>query len=157
MKAICGTCREIMPETGPCPRCTGTSGLESLEHLRILSIFHYVVGGLLGLFACFPLMHVFMGAMVVSGAFDKPGGTSNGPPTALFGWFFIVFGAAAILVGWSFAVTILVAGRRLSQRRSHTFCLVSACLCCLFMPFGTILGVFTLLVLLKPGVKQRFT
>ena len=64
---------------------------------------------------------------------------------------------AAILVGWSFAATILIAGRRLSQRRSHTFCLVAACLACLFMPFGTILGVFTLLVLLKPGVKQRFT
>ncbi len=27
-----------------------------LEHLRLLSIFHYVVGGILALFSCFPIL-----------------------------------------------------------------------------------------------------
>lgn len=33
---------------------------KDLEHLRLLSIFHYVVGGLIALFACFPIIHLMM-------------------------------------------------------------------------------------------------
>jgi len=29
---------------------------KDLEHMRILSIFHYAVGGLLGLLSCFPFI-----------------------------------------------------------------------------------------------------
>ena len=35
------------------------------EHLRLLSIFHYVVAGLMALWACFPLIHLFMGVALV--------------------------------------------------------------------------------------------
>ena len=31
------------------------------EHLKLLSIFHYVVGGMAALFACIPFIHFFMG------------------------------------------------------------------------------------------------
>jgi len=31
-----------------------------------------------------------------------------------------------------------------------------ACIECLFMPFGTVLGVFTILVLVRESVKQLF-
>ena len=31
-----------------------------------------------------------------------------------------------------------------------------AAISCAFMPFGTVLGVFTLIVLLRPGVKELF-
>ncbi len=34
---------------------------QDLEHLRLLSIFHYVVGGIAGLFACFPCIHLVLG------------------------------------------------------------------------------------------------
>ena len=35
-------------------------------------------------------------------------------------------------------------------------CMIVAGLSCMMMPFGTVLGVFTLLVLLKPQVKALF-
>ena len=51
---------------------------------------------------------------------------------------------------------MIVAGRKLHTQRSHTYCFVVACFECLWMPFGTALGVFTLIVLSKPTVKELF-
>jgi hypothetical protein len=31
-----------------------------------------------------------------------------------------------------------------------------AAISCIFMPFGTVLGVFTIIVLLRPSVKELF-
>ena len=35
------------------------------EYLRLLSIFHYVVGGLAGFFALFPILHLIFGLLMV--------------------------------------------------------------------------------------------
>jgi hypothetical protein len=127
---------------------------DDAEHLRLLSIFHFVVGGLTALVACIPLFHLAVGIAIVSGAFD---GVSKGsPPPALFGWFFIIIGALAILLGWAYSISLIVAGRLLSQRRGYLFCLVMAALSCMNLPLGTCLGVFTLLVLNRPSVKALF-
>lgn len=55
------------------------------DDLRLLSIFHYVLAGLTGLFAVFPLLYVGLGVAFVTRAF--PDG-SDGPPV-LFGWLMI--------------------------------------------------------------------
>jgi len=54
------------------------------------------------------------------------------------------------------AVLMIIAGRFLAKRRHHTFCIVVAAIACLFMPFGTILGVFTLVVLMRDSVRLQF-
>jgi disulfide bond formation protein DsbB len=48
------------------------------------------------------------------------------------------------------------AGRCLAQRRRYLLCMVVAGIACIFMPFGTALGVFTLVVLSRPAVKAAF-
>jgi len=42
------------------------------EHLRLLSIFHYVYAGVVALGATFPVIHVAIGAAFVIGEFDQP-------------------------------------------------------------------------------------
>lgn len=124
------------------------------EHLRLLSIFHYVVGGITALFACFPLIHLAVGIAVVSGMFPvRPGEEGM---NLLFGWFFIVIASALILIGWTLAVAILLAGKFLAQRTHYMYCFVVAAIECILMPFGTVLGVFTILVLNRPSVKALF-
>ena len=54
------------------------------------------------------------------------------------------------------AVLVLVAGRKIAKRKSLLFCQVIAGLLCVLMPLGTALGVFTLIVLMRPTVKQLF-
>ncbi len=128
---------------------------QDAEHLRYLAIGHYVLGSLTALFACFPLMHVVIGVMMVSGKF--PGGPGGMPPEAAsMGWLFIGMGALFIVGGWGLAVVMLLCGRWLSARRNHAFCFVVSCIECAFMPLGTILGVFSLVVLQRPSVKSLF-
>jgi hypothetical protein len=127
---------------------------EDTQHLRLLSIFHYVVAGMLAVISMFPIIHLTLGIAIVAGAFDD---IDNGtPPPAIFGWMFIVIPGTFILCGLAMAICSAIAGRRLSQSRGYMYCLVIAGLECMFMPVGTVLGVFTIIVLMRPTVRERF-
>lgn len=122
------------------------------EHLRLLSIFHYVVGGVMGLFGCFPIFHLVFGIAAASGALDHEG---EGPPE-FFGWIFIGTAVFVMSFLWGIVIAVLIAGRKLSAHTGYMYCLVVAGLECMFMPFGTVLGVFTIIVLMRPTVKELF-
>jgi uncharacterized Tic20 family protein len=125
---------------------------EDKEHLRLLSIFHYIVGAMIALFSCFPLIHITIGIAMLCGALDGKGG----PPRVL-GLFFIVIPGIFILCGWTLSVCIIIAGKKLAQYRARTYCVVVAAIECMLMPFGTVLGVFTIIVLMKDSVKDLFS
>jgi hypothetical protein len=122
------------------------------EHLKLLTVFHYIVAGLVALFGCFPIIHLALGVMMVYAALS---GEPEGPPMA-FGILFIVIPLFFILLAWAMAVFVFLCGRNLQARRSRLFCQVVAGFECLFVPFGTILGVFTLIVLSRPSVAAKF-
>ena len=125
------------------------------EQLDLLAIFHYVIGGILAFFSCIPLIHVFVGLMVVSGkVFTEADGP---PPRDAFGWIFVIVGSVFILFGWTIAICIIVAGRKLKHRTGRMYCMVIAGVECMFMPFGTVLGVFTLIALNKDSIKAIYT
>jgi hypothetical protein len=130
------------------------------EHLRLLAIFHYVGAGLAALFSLFPLLYTTIGAIFIfaarhpSAAGPKPG--EELPPEFL-GWIFAVLGALLFLIGIAMAICILIAGRSIAHRKRYSFVLVMACIECLFNPFGTILGVFTIVVLPRESVKALFS
>jgi hypothetical protein len=124
---------------------------QNSEHLKLLAIFHYVVAGMTALFACIPLLHFFMGLALTTGAL------SDGDPEAqTIGIFFMVFAGLFIVAGWTLGVLIAYAGRCLQTRRRYLYCLVMAGVECIFMPFGTVLGVFTIIVLMRDAVKEMF-
>jgi hypothetical protein len=129
---------------------------QDAEHLQLLAIFHYVVGGLAALFSFFPLFYSVIGGVVLYAA-EHPGPNNQEPPPAFLGWIFIVLGAVFFLAGVTMAICILIAGRCLSRRKSYSFALVMACIECLFVPFGTILGIFTIVVLSRESVKALFS
>lgn len=125
------------------------------QHLKLLSIFHYIVGGIMALFSLFPIFHLVFGiAMIVSPDMFESGG--EGPP-AFIGWLFALIGGTIILIGLVFATCVILSGRFLSLRKHYTYCFVIACIQCLFIPFGTALGVFTIIVLSRESVKQIFS
>ncbi len=126
------------------------------EHLRLLSIFHYVVGGLAALFALFPIFHLILGLVFIL-APETFASKNEEPPPAFLGWFFVVFAATFILLGWIFAVFVIVTGRFLARHKHWLFCVVMAGIECLFMPFGTVLGVFTIIVLMRESTKELFS
>lgn len=127
---------------------------QDAEQLRLIGIFHFVCAGLAALAACIPIIHFTAGLMMVFG--PEIFGNSNNPPPPFLGWLFMGFAAVFILLGWTFAALLAWAGRCVQQRKHYTFCFVMAAVACLFTPFGTALGVFTLIVLSRPTVKALF-
>lgn len=47
-------------------------------------------------------------------------------------------------------------GYFLLTRKHHLFCLIAAGIECAYPPLGTALGVFTIVLLLQPAVKEMF-
>jgi hypothetical protein len=126
------------------------------ENLKLLSIFHYVVAGIIGLFACIPIIHIVLGILMVLKPDMMCGENCTEPPPAFVGWLFIGIGAMVMLGGYTLAIMVAVAGRFLTRRKHYTFCMAVAAAMCLFMPFGTVLGVFTLITITKADVKALF-
>lgn len=130
------------------------------SHLDSLAIAHYVMGGIMVFFACFPLLHVALGLSVV---FDVGGMAESmeaqpngGPPPLLFGWLFVGAGLAFFLLGQALSISLILSGRYLKRRKNYLFSFILGCLACACFPFGTILGVFTIIVLARPSVKEIY-
>lgn len=123
------------------------------EYLNLLSIFHYVVAGLTAVFSLFPVLHLVVGIAIVGGAF---GGVEGEEVPVFVGWLFIVIAVIMIAIGLGVAGLIAFAGRAIRQRKNHTFCVVVAAVACLMFPFGTVLGIFTIIILSRDSVKRLF-
>lgn len=122
------------------------------EHLNLLGIFHYVLAGMNAFSGCMPIFHVAFGVAMLSGAFD--GGPN--PPPPMVGLLFATVGGGFMLIFWTLALLKLLAGRWLRSQQHYRFCYVVACLDCVQMPWGTVLGVFTIMALSRPSVKILF-
>lgn len=127
---------------------------EEEQHLDYLRIGYYVLGGIISLFALIPLIHVGVGIAAVAGALETEPPGESFPP--FFGWIFIIMGSVFILIGQSIAALTVLCGRFIKQRKNHTFIFIIGCIQCAFFPFGTVLGVFTIILLSKPEVKELF-
>ena len=127
------------------------------EHLQLLAIFHYVVAGLAALFSFFPLLYTTVGAVFIFAARHGTAKPGEDVPPEFLGWIFAVLGALLFLIGIAMAICILIAGRSLALRKRYSFAFVMACIECLFIPFGTILGVFTIVVLSRESVRELFS
>ena len=119
------------------------------EQLNLLAIFHYVVAGLAALFSFFPLIYTAVGVIFIFAARQGTAKPGEELPPEFLGWIFAVLGSVLFVMGIAMAICILIAGRCLSRPRCYSFALVMACVECLFIPFGTSLGVFTIIVLLR--------
>lgn len=123
------------------------------EHLRLLSIFHYIAGGFLAFFGCFAIIYIVLGALIASGKLPSNGQPA---PTTAFGLIFVAVGVFGMLFAWGLATCLFLSGRFMSCRRHLTFSIVVAGISCLQIPFGTLLGVFTLIVLSRQSVKAMY-
>jgi hypothetical protein len=72
------------------------------------------------------------------------------------GYFFIGMGSTLVALGWTLGILTILSGRWMAKRRRRIFSLVIAGINCASFPFGTVLGVFTFIILLRPSVKQMY-
>jgi hypothetical protein len=125
------------------------------EHLRLLTIGHYVAGGLHIAFASLFIFH-FVFALAAATNPDFFGANQqaqNGPPSGFFNIFAWVIGFF-ILAGWTFGGLTIFSGRCIKSRIHHTLSLVVAAFNALVIPVGTALCVCSMIVLSRPSVKN---
>jgi hypothetical protein len=125
------------------------------DHLNLLAIFHFIGAGLallgiLFLLAHFAIFHAF---------FANPKMWENqkqAPPPAeffaIFQWFYLFMGLWFLTSG----VLNVISGLCLRARKHRTFSTVVAGINCVHMPLGTVLGVFTIIVLNRTSIRGLY-
>ncbi len=124
------------------------------EHLRLLTLFYYINAGLNAFSAFFAVIFIAIGVFLANAA---AWGNTPHPPPPFLGYLLMTMGAVFLLLGLGFSACLAFVGRFLAQRRHRLFCLVIAALNCLSFPYGTALGVFTFLVLMRPTAQALFS
>jgi len=125
------------------------------DQLKLLSIFHFVGAG----FALLGLLFILVHFTIFQAVFAHPKLWENSkqppPPVELFAmmkWLYLLVGLWFLVSG---ALT-LTAGLFLRKRKHWTYCIIVAAFNCLHFPLGTILGVFTIVVLIRDSVKELY-
>jgi heme/copper-type cytochrome/quinol oxidase subunit 3 len=125
------------------------------EHLRLLRIGYLIVGGTAAFTGLFGLFYTAMGVFIVVAG--KTASSRHGqPPPELMGVIFIAIGALVLLLAVGYASLAFLTARFLKERRARTLCLLTAGISCLYIPFGTVLGAFTFIVMGRPSVRALF-
>lgn len=124
---------------------------DDVSHLNALALAHYILGGLGVFFSLFTLTYVLLGVAIVSGSIDA----QEAPE--FMGWLFIGLGLTFLVLGEAMSIAMILSGRHMKRRTGHTFSFVVACISCLSVPVGTILGIFTILVLNRSTVKAAYS
>lgn len=144
---------------------------EDREHLSALSIGHFILAGVSLLGAAPVLFYGAAGAklleefggdlsMAMGNLPSQPGaGPLAGSPDAMLqelSTLLTVGIASWVAVSVLAAIHLIVVGVMIRRRDWWTFCYLTGWGECLMFPFGTILGIFTIIVLGRPSVKRLF-
>ncbi|MAX24088.1 MAG: hypothetical protein CMJ19_06235 [Phycisphaeraceae bacterium] len=122
------------------------------EHLRLLAIFYYIAAGFHALIALLPLVFIVMGITTIGFGFSQ----NHGAEASLPGGLIILFGCLFMIFILGFAYIYYLAGKFLNQQKHWLYCMIIAALTATSFPLGTILGVFTIVVLCRDSVKAVF-
>lgn len=125
------------------------------EHLRLLSIFHFVIGGLALLILPLLAMHFVFFTTVIANANAWPQGHAPPIPQGMVGMMLVMYVVIGLMT-LAIAGANILSGWFLRQKTHRVFSLVVAGLDCLQVPYGTVLGVFTILVLTRPSVQRMY-
>jgi len=127
-----------------------------LDHLKLLAIFHFVLAGLILLGIGFLVLHyLFMRTVFQNPAMFKAQGNAPFSPNDVMRIliaFYFVFGCLFVIA----SALNVVCGVFLLRRKYRSFSIVIAAMDCLFVPLGTALGVFTIVVLCRESVVEAY-
>ena len=131
--------------------------MDTTEHdLKLLSIGFFIQGGIATFYGLLAACYIgFVGAILTFIAKSAPADPRNQIPPGLLA---LIGGVATGIVFLALAggLCLLYSGVALRRHRHRTFVLVMAALSLLMFPYGTVLGVFTFMVLQRPAARLLF-
>lgn len=131
-----------------------------ISDLRLLSWFHYGLGALTALTAaiCIPLIWVGYLWMHRPGDAMAPAKAPWAPTDdrELIGAVLIATGVGTASLCLIHGAVLAYVGRCLAHRRRRKLCMIFSIFNLIDLPLGTILSVFTILVLRRPTIQTAF-
>lgn len=128
------------------------------EHLRLLSIFHYILGAFILVYSLFVGVYLFFISFIMKGAFGNTDFNQITNTQVLSQ----IFGLIMTIMGIIFALTIIIgiaqilSGYFIKTTKLKWFSFIIAGINCLIFPFGTILGISTFMVLSRNSVNEIY-
>jgi hypothetical protein len=126
-----------------------------VRQLRILAVLHYVYGGLVALGSLYMLMFGVVGIEIARGPAPTAGENALGLPTEA-GWGFIAVSVVGFLLVGLWAAATIMAGKRLERQTHRAYCIIVAAINTISVPLGTVLGIVTIVTLMRPSVIELF-
>ena len=151
----------------------------ALDRLRLLSLAYYISGAIGAAFVSFLLIHffLFLGFSFVpasqwtaptptpaSAQYASPtlsptpsriSNSAAAPPAIMFRIFAGVIGLI-IVCGWTLGALTVYAGHCIKKRKHKVFIYVMAAINCIWIPYGTLLGIATIVLFQWPEVQAEF-
>jgi hypothetical protein len=127
------------------------------EHLKLLSIGYYISAALNAAFSLFGLLHMAFGMLMFMAIRSSSTISQAGePPPQFVGLIFVGIGLAMfVLMITAFILKLMVASR-IRKRKARMFCMAVAGIGCIEVPYGTLLGILTFMVLERNSVQKLF-
>jgi hypothetical protein len=125
------------------------------DHLRLLQVFHYVLAGLALLGLGFLALHYGVMRYVLTNPELMKKQTDGPPPAEIFAllqWFYWIGGGLCFAMG----TANLASGLFIRRRINRLFSIIIAGINCIQIPFGTALGIFTIVVLMRDSVRVNY-
>ena len=125
------------------------------EHLRLLGIFHYIAGAITLVISLVFLVQFFLFSFI----FDEV--MNNITDIALVGFYefnpeifslLVYLWIVLFLLFVAFGVAQIISGKFLRAKKHRIFSFIVAIINILFFPYGTILGVATIMVVTRSSV-----
>jgi hypothetical protein len=127
--------------------------LEDESHLSLIATFHYVLAGLYLVGIVFVILHA---AIMITVFSQQPGAGQGQMMPGEVKWIFYLMYAVISAFLLLMCAGNVASARYLKQRINRTFSFVIAGLNCVWFPFGTVLGIFSFIVLSRPPVRQSY-
>ncbi|PYL74312.1 MAG: hypothetical protein DMF27_14785 [Verrucomicrobia bacterium] len=151
----------------------------ALDRLRVLSIAYYISGAIGAVFVSFLLIHFFVllgFSFVPASQWNAPAQTpssaqhasaspslmasptsnsAQAPPVIIFR---IIAGVIGLIIicGWTLGALTAYAGHCIKKRKHRLFIYIMAGVNCIWIPYGTVLGIATILLFQWPEVQAEF-
>jgi len=123
------------------------------DDLQFLAMFHFAIGAMAAMVSLVPALGLF-----VSTSLAAEGVPVDALLVRLFGEAGAAIAAGLLLVvGMTLGALLVAEGFYLLRLRNFRFCRFVSTLGLFFVPFGTLLGAVTLVVLSKPATQAQFS
>ncbi len=122
------------------------------EHLNLLSIFYFIFGGLT-LFTSFILLaYITIFSAIFSNIPINDSDLGEFPLDILF---YIVTGIFIFI--FAYGILLIIAGVNIRKKTNRIFSLITGSIAIMSFPFGTALGVFSIIVLTRNSVAELYS